>query len=101
MLPRWRPTWRAVGEQPLRALGCAYFRLSWSVTVAVWLRLPLVPVIVSVTIPGLLLLLVWIVRVDVAEVLGGLNVAVAPGGRPLTLKATVPVKPPLGVTATV
>jgi len=81
--------------------GCAYFRLSWSATVVVWLRLPLVPVIVSVTIPGLLLLLVWIVSVDVAEVLGGLNVAVAPGGRPLTLKATVPVKPPLGATATV
>ena len=68
---------------------------------AVWLRLPLVPVIVSVTIPGLLLLLVWIVSVDVPEVLGGLNVAVAPAGRALRLKATLPVKPPLGVTVTV
>ena len=68
---------------------------------AVWLRLPLVPVIVSVTIPGLLLLLVWIVSVDVPEVLGGLNVAVAPAERALRLKATLPVKPPLGVTVTV
>ena len=67
----------------------------------VWLRLPLVPVIVSVTIPGLLLLLVWIVSVDVPEVLGGLNVADAPAERALTLKATVPVNPPLGVTVTV
>ena len=85
----------------MQALGCAYFLLSWSATVAVRLRLPLAPVIVSVTVPGLLLLLVWIVRVDVLEVLGRLNVAVAPAGRPLTLKATLPLKPPLGVTVTV
>ena len=76
-------------------------RLSWSATEVEWLRLPLVPVIVSVTIPGLLLLLVWIVIVDVPEVVGGLNVAVAPGGTPLMVRATLPVKPPLGVTVTV
>ena len=68
---------------------------------AVRLSVPLVPVIVSVAVPGLLLLAVLIVRVELLEALGGLNVAVAPAGRPLTLKATLPVKPPLGVTVTV
>jgi len=69
--------------------------------VAVWLRLPLVPVMVSVLAPGLLLLLVLTVRVEVEEVLEGLKLGVVPAGRPLTASETLPVKPPLGVMVTV
>ena len=65
-----------------------------------WLRLPLVPVIVSVKVPRVVVLSVLTVSVAVAEVGFGLNVAVAPLGRPLTLSVTAWLKLPEGVTVT-
>jgi hypothetical protein len=69
------------------------------VTFALWLRLPLVPVIVSVELP--LLPPAVTVRVDVDPVGLGEKDAVAPAGRPLTLSVTCPEKPFVGVTVTV
>ena len=62
-----------------------------------WNGLPLVPVMVRVLVPGFALRLVWMVRVELPVVLAGLKTAVAFAGRPLTVRATVPVKPPLRV----
>ena len=63
---------------------------------------PLVPLIVNVNVPF------WLpavtVNVELPEPFtdGGLKLAVAPPeGKPLTLRATVPVNPPDGVTVTV
>lgn len=66
-----------------------------NVTVAVWLRLPLVPVTVSVKLPAVVELVVDTVNVDDPDPLieDGLKLAVAPPGEPLTLKDTVPLKP--------
>jgi hypothetical protein len=66
-----------------------------SVTVVEWLLPPPAPVIVSVLVPDLALRPVPIVSVD------PLKDAVAPAGTPLTLSATVAVKPPDGVIVTV
>jgi hypothetical protein len=73
-----------------------------SVTEAVWLSVPLVPVIVNEKLPAGVVLAVVTVRVDEPEATeAGLKLAVAPVGNPLTLKLTVPVNPPEGVTVTV
>jgi hypothetical protein len=66
-----------------------------SVTVAVWLREPLVPVIVSVELPiGVLVVVVtFIVALPEPVTEAGLNDADAPVGRPLTLRLTLPLKP--------
>src|SRR5258708_3969434 len=81
--------------------GSGYFFLIWRVTVVLWRRLPLVPVMVRVLLPVLLLRLVWMVKVAVLVVLEGLKVAVVVVGSPLRLRATVPMKPPLGLIAIV
>jgi len=64
---------------------------------------PLVPVIVRLELAVGVLLEVVTVRVELApgamEV--GLNEAVAPAGRPLTDRFTVPVKPPCAAALTV
>ena len=68
------------------------------------MRLPLVAVMVSVYVPVGVLVLVLIVRVDeVPEpvIVCGLNEAVAPEGRPETLRPMVPVNPFTRVMATV
>ena len=66
-------------------------------------KLPLVPVIVSVTLPLAALHVPVTLRVDVPEPVteAGLKAAVTPAGRPLTLRATEPVNPPDGVTVMV
>ena len=66
-------------------------------------RVPLVPVIVRVEVLTGVVPLVVMVRVEVPEpvTVAGLKLPLAPEGRPLTLSATVPVKPPEGVTVTV
>ena len=64
-------------------------------TVVVWVKLPDVPVIVTVEVPVAAVLLTASVRTDEA------NDAVTPDGRPDAVKATVPVKPPTGVTVIV
>ena len=74
-----------------------------NVTEAVWVGPPvLVPVMVSGKLPVGVVLLVVTVNVELPEVNDAtLNVPVAPAGSPLTLSATVPVKPPVGVTVAV
>ena len=62
---------------------------------------PLVPVIVNVEDAAGVLAVVVTVSVDVLVVGFGLKAAVAPAGRPDALRATEPLKPPLGVTVTV
>lgn len=59
----------------------------------VWLSEPEVPVIVTVTAPGVALLLAVRVRVLIPVVGFGEKVAVTPLGRPETARFTLPVKP--------
>src|SRR5687767_13335169 len=69
-------------------------------TVAVCVRLPLTPVIVSEELPGGVAALG--VTVSVADAVAGLGLKlpVAPAGSPLTLKVTAAVKPPVGAIDT-
>jgi hypothetical protein len=66
-----------------------------SVTVALWVTPPLVPVMVRVNVPVEVEVVVAAVSVELPEVETevGLKVPVAPVGRPLKLRFTVPVKP--------
>ena len=63
----------------------------------------LVPVIVTVALPiGVVLLVVTVIVEEPLEVIdGGLNVAVAPAGKPLAFSVTVPVYPPDPIIVTV
>ena len=65
------------------------------VTVVVWTVLPLVPVMVMVEVPVGVVLAVVTVIVEEPEVVTdvGLKLAVAPVGKPLALKVTVPLNP--------
>ncbi len=73
------------------------------VTVAVWVRLPLVPVIVKVELPVGVVAAVVMVMVDDPELVtdDGLKLTVVPDGNPVALKLTVPLNPPDGVTVAV
>jgi hypothetical protein len=64
-------------------------------TFAVWVRLPLVPVIVSVDVPTGVVPLVVTVNVDVPDpvTVAGEKLAVAPVGIPLALNVTTPLNP--------
>jgi hypothetical protein len=64
-----------------------------SASVAVWLRLPDVPVIVTVAAPVAALLLAVSVNVLLLVAEAGLNDAVTPLGRPEVARAALPVKP--------
>ena len=64
-------------------------------------RMPLVPVMVNGNVPLVLLVVTVIVVEPDAVTVGGLKLALAPLGKPLTLKLTVPLNPPEGVTVTV
>ena len=66
-----------------------------SVIVAVWLRAPVLPVTVSVEMPIGVFEVVVTLKVELPEPVtdAGLNDAVAPDGRPLTLSATGPANP--------
>lgn len=77
--------------------------LTVSDTDVVRVRVPLVPVIVSVNVPVAAVALAVTVNVDMPDVItdAGLKLPLAPAGRPLTANATVPLKPPDGVTVTV
>jgi len=63
----------------------------------------LLPVIVKLYVPAGVVLLVFTVNVDepLPVTLVGVNVGLAPDGRPLTLKPTVPLKPFKAETETV
>jgi hypothetical protein len=69
--------------------------------VVVLVKRPEVPVTVTLTAPTAALELDVNVKVLVLEVLGGLNEAVTPAGKPEADKLTLPVKPFSGVTETV
>lgn len=73
-----------------------------SVTLAVCVKAPLVPVIVSVVAPEGIAPFVVTVRTEIAEPLsvGGVKEAVAFAGNPLTARLTLPVKPFNAVTPT-
>ena len=78
--------------------------VTFRVTKAPWLRLPLVPMIVSWYCPGVVLEVGVTVRVLVPEPLGIgflLKVAVTPVGSGSRLKVTLPAKPFDGVTVNV
>lgn len=66
--------------------------------VTAWVRVPLVPVTVTFAVPVVALLEAVNVSVLVVVVDAGLNAAVTPAGSPLIANATLPIKPPLGVT---
>lgn len=69
-----------------------------SETLVVWLRVPLVPVMVMVKVFTGVVLEVATESVEDAPVAGfGLNVAVVPTGTPVALKVTPPVNPPVRV----
>ena len=75
--------------------------LTVRLTVVVWLRLPEVPVIVTVEVPVAAVLLAVSVK-KLAAVAGfGLREAVTPLGRPEADKLTLPEKPFRGATVTV
>jgi len=67
----------------------------------VWLRLPLVPVMLIVASPSEAPAVA--VKVNVLDVVAeaGLNVAVTPPGTPLALRATALLNIPIGVIVTV
>jgi hypothetical protein len=69
--------------------------------VVVWLRLPLVPVTVTVAGPVVAVVEAVKVRVLVPVVDAGLKLAVTPDGKPLAARATEPVKPFSGLTVMV
>ncbi len=68
-----------------------------------WLKLPLVPVIVSVRLPVGVFVPVDTVKVDAPEPVteDGLKLPCAREGSPLTLKLTVPLNPFRALTVTV
>jgi hypothetical protein len=68
---------------------------------AALVKLPEVPLIVTVTVPVAAVLLAATVNVLVPTVLAGLNDAVTPLGRPDTDKLTLPLNPFCGLTVTV
>ena len=65
---------------------------------AVFVKLPDVPMTVTVTVPVVAVLLAVSVNVLLPDVLLGLNVAATPLGRPDADKFTLPLKPFCGVT---
>ena len=69
-------------------------------TVAVCVRLPLTPVMVSVDVPTGVVAKVVMLSADVDVAGFVVKVPVAPVGNPLTLSVTAPLKPPEGVIVT-
>ena len=65
------------------------------------MKFPLAPVMLIVAIPSEALAVAVNVRVLLVVVEAGLKVAVTPPGSPPALKATLPLKMPMGVTVTV
>ena len=86
-------TVKLLGDADKLKLGLAAAAVTVTLTVAVWLRLPEVPVMVTVVGPPVVAVLLA-VRVSVFAV----NDAVTPLGKPDAAYVTVPVKPFDGVT---
>ena len=96
LVPCGRPMLAGVADSV--KLGGA---LMVSAIVALLLKLPDVPVMVTVELPFAAELLALRVSVLAPVVLAGLNEAVTPVGRPDAARATVPLKPFCGVTVMV
>ena len=84
----------------MKSLAAAF---TTRVRLVLWLRAPLVAAMVSEYVPAGVAQLVEAVSVEEPEPLteAGLKLAIAPLGKPLTLKLTVPVNPLSGFTLTV
>lgn len=89
---------KLVGEAASEKFGAA---LTVKLTVAVCVKLPEVPVIVTVAAPVVAVPLAVSVSVLVVVVGFVLNAAVTPLGKPLAAKVTLPVNPFCGVTVIV
>jgi hypothetical protein len=89
-----------LGEAEREKLGVAV-AFTDSEREVVLVRLPEVPVMVSVVLPVVAELLAVNVKVLVLAVLLGLNDALTPAGRPDTDKLTFPLKPFCGATVNV
>lgn len=89
------------GESEIVKFGVPPDEFTVSVMVVVWVRLPEVPVMVTVDVPTAAVA----VAVNVTELVDvvGLvpNAAVTPLGKPEAERVTLPVKPPVGVTVMV
>ena len=92
-----------MGETEIVKSGVPPTGFTTSVTVVECTRLPLVPVMVSVYVPAGVLVLVVTDMLEEPEPVteAGLKLALAPLGRPLTLKLTTPLNPPDAVTVAV
>ncbi len=76
--------------------------MTTSVADVVRVKLPLVPLMVKGYVPGAVLAVVAIVKLELAPEAGlGMNVGVAPAGKPVVDKVTAPVKPSVRVMLTV
>lgn len=70
--------------------------------VAEWVSAPLIPVIVSDTVPAGVVLVVFTVSVEVPAGAGlGEKIQEAPAGNPLQVRLATPLKPPLATMETV
>ena len=78
----------------------SYLFLTWSVTEVECVKTPLVPVIVSVSVPSGVDFVVATVRVDLLVVGFGEKLQTAPEGHPLIARATLPLKPLIGDSVT-
>ena len=82
-------------------LSRSYFFVNVRVALAVWLRLPLAPVMVRVKLPGIAFLDVITVKVEVELAGLGVKLILEPAGWPARLKVTEPLKPFSAVIVTV
>jgi hypothetical protein len=89
---------RLFGDAEMLKFGTA---LTVRVIVVMFVRLPDVPVTVTVAVPRVAVLLAESDSVLVVEVLVGARVAVTPAGNPDTDKLTLPEKAPTGATVIV
>jgi hypothetical protein len=87
-------TLRLLGDAERLKFGTMITRL----IVAVWVKLPEVPVTVTVAVPAVTEVPAASVRVLVPVVLAGLKDAVTPLGRPDAARLTLPLKPFSGLT---
>ena len=84
-----------VTEYPTRSMLMAPDAVTTKLVVVEWVRLPLVPVMVRVEVPVSVVPAVVTVSVEVplALIVGGEKLVVAPVGKPLALRVTVPANP--------
>jgi hypothetical protein len=97
-----RATVRVAGEAVIVKSGFGA-GFTTRVTVVEWTNVLLVPVMVSVKVPDVVAAVVVTDKLDEPEPVTdvGLNTALAPAGKPLTVKPTLPVNPPDPVTVVV